>query len=120
MKNKTEGGRIRGQGDGSQLRDIAYATSTEIPSAAGAVAPLKINLALWSSQTTVSTSGSSATQSAPELLLATNPRWAEGRDQGKGPRSVEARPSCGRRRAGWGRWEDSAGAGREAIVFKLP
>lgn len=61
-----------------------------------------------------STSGTSAAQSAPALLPATNPRRAVGRDQGKGPSSVEAWPS---RRSGsserWGRAE----ARCEAIVF---
>lgn len=51
---------------------------------------------------TVSTSGSSAAQSAPELLSATNPRGAVGRDQRKGPSSVDARPGA-RRGAGFGR-----------------
>ena len=51
MKNKTEGRRIRGAGRCSQLRDIAYATSIEIQFAAGAVARLKINLALWGTRT---------------------------------------------------------------------
>ena len=45
MKNKTEGGRIRGAGRCSQLRGIAYATSIDIRFAAGAVACLNINLA---------------------------------------------------------------------------
>ncbi|XP_003777860.1 uncharacterized protein LOC129008642 [Pongo pygmaeus] len=45
---------------------------------------------------TVFTSDSAAAQSAPDLRPATNPRLVAGRDQRKGPSSVEARPSRSR------------------------
>lgn len=48
---KQNRGKDSGTGRCSQLRDIAYATSIEIQFAAGAVVPLKINLALWSTRT---------------------------------------------------------------------